>query len=236
MATEFLTYSESAKYLGVSERSVRTYVRKGFLTSKAASGVRGKCIPASEVEELRRLRTESNGTGPVSRQEILLMTAKIRRLEFSVQTLMRLLDASTAPLSITPEYGKELHTACCAQLRLSKWTLEEVSPWVDVFLRVDEDDFSVISAATGDMRPWVPFLRLCTAMSESAVAQPEYTSSLALQDVHRSLAEGRRRIRAAAIIFEGTNQTTDVHMLLKQEATISVVDALDAVLGVKKNK
>jgi len=236
MAAELLTYSEAAKHLGITERSVRTYVRKGFLSAKTISNARGKFIPAGEVEELRRLRTENNGAGPVSRQEILLMTARLRRLEFSVQTLLKLLDANTVPLSITTEYGKDLHTACCAQLRLSKWKLEEVEPWVDVFLRIDENDFAVIAAATGDSRPWAPLLRLCVAMSESVVGLAEYAVSLPLQDAHRSLAEGRRRLRAAAVTYEGLRGHVDIHSMLRQEPAVSVVDALDAVLGVKKNK
>lgn len=234
MATEFLTYSESARYLGITERSVRTYVRRGFLSAKTVSGARGKFIPATEVEELRRLKTETGGTGPVSRQEILLMAAKIKKLEFSVQTLLTLLDATTAPLGITPEYGKDLHSACCAQLKVSGWELSEIRPWVEIFLRIDEGDFATLSSATSDPRPWVPFLRLCTAMSEAVVAKKEYSASLPLQEAHRSLAEGRRRLRAAAVIYEGSTGYGDAHLLLRQEGSVSVVDALDAVLGVKK--
>lgn len=234
MATEFFTYTEAAKYLGVSERSVRTYVKGGFLTAKSMTGERGKFIPVTEIEELRRLRIETNGAGPVSRQEILLMATKINRLEFSVQTLLKLLDANIAPLGITPEYGKDLHTACCAQLKVSGWEPAEIAPWVEIFLRIDEKDFSTIAASTGDVRPWVPFLRLCTAMGEAVVAKKEYASSLLLQESHRSLAEGRRRLRASSVLYEGSNGYGDIHMLLRQEATVSVVDALDAVLGVKK--
>lgn len=234
MAVELLSYAEAAKYLEITERSVRTYVRKGFLSAKTVSNARGKFIPAGEVEELRRLRTENSGAGPISRQEVLLMAARLRRLEFSVQTLLKLLDANTVPLSITPEYGKELHTACCAQLRFSKWKPSEVEPWVDVFLRIDENDFSVIAASTGDARPWAPFLRLCVAMSEAVVAAPEYVASLPLQDIHRSLAESRRRLRAAAVTYEGLTMHIDIHAMLRQEPTVSVIDALDAVLGIKK--
>ena len=234
MAVELLTYAEAARSLGITERSIRTYVRRGFLSTKAMSNARGKFIPAGEVEELRRSRTESNGSGPVSRQEILLMASRLRRLEFSVQTLLKLLDANTVPLSITPEYGKELHAACCAQMRLAKWELEEIAPWVDIFLRMDEHDFSVLSTATGDARPWVPFLRLCNAMSEEVAGQRDYASSVPLQETHRSLAEGRRRLRASAMLYEGAAAHGDTHALLRQDASVSVIDALDAVLGVKK--
>lgn len=235
MSTDLMTYAAAAKHLGITERSVRNYVRRGFLQAKGISGERGKFLSPREVEELRVLRVEQTSSGPVSRQEILLLCAKVKRLEHSMATVLRLLDAKDLPLSMTDSYAKELHAACLLQLERSNWAVEELLPWTEIFLRVDEDDLETLSAATGDNSPWVAFLRVCQAMTVDVVANSSYATSLDLQDVHRSLAEGRRRLRAAALIFESRRRhAPEIEKLLMGEATLSVVDALDSVLSIKK--
>jgi hypothetical protein len=231
MSTDLLTYAEAGRHIGLTERSIRNYIRRGFLSSKSKPGCRTKYVSAAEVEELRALKSEQEGR-PVSRQEILLLSAKIAKLEYAVQTLLTLLDAKTVPLGISAEYGKQLYQTAVEQLRRTGWTLEELEPWVEVFLRIDENDFAVLRECANTRTPWVPFIRLCVAMTDSVVADPAYATSLALQNTHRQLAEARRRMRAAAIIFEGQQGTP--LSLLSETPSVSVVDALDSVLGIKK--
>ena len=235
MSTDRMTYATAAKHLGITERSVRNYVRRGFLQAKSISGIRGKFLLPEEVEELRVLRAEQQGAGPVSRQEVLLLSSKIKRLEYSVATVLHLLDAKDAPLCMTPAYAKELHAACLLQVQRTGWSAEELSPWTEVFLRVDEDDLETIAAATGDSKPWVLLLRICLAMTTSAVSSKEYSTSVTLQDLHRSLSEGRRRMRAAAVVFEGRrSHAPEIARLIEKDAPLSVVDVLDRVLSIKK--
>lgn len=235
MSTDLMTYAAAAKHLGITERSVRNYVRRGFLQAKGISGSRGKFLSPAEVEELRVLRTEQNGAGPVSRQEILLLSSKLKRLEYSMATVLRLLDAKDLPLGMTTAYAKDLHAACLLQLGRTGWTVEELSPWTEIFLRTDEDDLATLASATGDSKPWVLLLRICLSMTTDIIENKDYTYSLALQDIHRSLSEGRRRLRAAGIVFEGRrSHSPEIERLLRDEAPMSVVDVLDRVLSVKK--
>lgn len=231
MSTDLLTYAEAGRHIGITERSIRNYVRRGFLSAKTKPGSRSKYVSAAEVEELRTLKSEQAGR-PVSRQEILLLSAKLSKLEYVVQTLLTLLDAKTVPLGISEEYGKQLLLAATEQLRRTNWEVEEIAPWLEVFLRIDEEDFSVLRRCTESQTPWVPFIRLCVSMTESVVATPAYSTSLSLQNTHRQLAEARRRLRASAIIFEG--QHNPHAALLADIPSVSVVDALDTVLGIKK--
>lgn len=231
MSTDLLTYAEAGRHIGITERSIRNYVRRGFLTARTKAGSRSKYVAAAEVEELRLLRNEQAGR-PVSRQEIMLLSAKVAKLEYTVQTLLMLLDAKTAPLGISAEYAAELYQTVLAQLKRSKWSEDEITPWADIFLRIAEDDFTLLKQVSADPRPWSPFLRLCAAMTTSIVADPAYNSSLVLQDLHRTLAEARRRLRAAAVIFEGQHNTHGALRVVENATT--VVDALDSVLGIKK--
>lgn len=235
MSTDLMTYAAAAKHLGITERSVRNYVRRGFLQAKGISGTRGKFLSPAEVEELRVLRTEQSGTGPVSRQEILLLSSKVKRLEYGLATVLRLLDAKDLPLGMTPAYAKELHAACLLQLGRSGWSAEEIAPWTEVFLRTDEDDLETLVSATGDHKPWVVLLRVCQTMTTDVVNNGSYSTSLGLQDMHRALAEGRRRLRASALVFEGRrSHGPEIERLLLSDAPMSVVDVLDRVLSIKK--
>lgn len=234
MSTDLMTYAAAAKHLGITERSVRNYVRRGFLQTKSISGTRGKFLSPSEVEELRVLKTEHAAAGPVSRQEILLLVSKVKRLEYGMATVLRLLDAKDAPLCITPEYAQELHAASLLQLNRAGWSVEELEPWTEIFLRIDEDDLETIASATKDHKPWVLLLKVCQTMTTDVVNNNTYASSLGLQDVHRALAEGRRRMRAASLVFEARRSHSPEIDGLLRDAPMSVVDVLDRVLSIKK--
>lgn len=229
MSTTILTYKEAANHVGLTERSIRNYVRRGFLTPQRVSGSRQKFLLAADVEELRTLRQEQAGK-PVSRQEILLLNSRVAKLEYALQTVLTLLDAKTVPLGITAEYGEQLYRAAIDQLKLTAWSVDEILPWVDIFLRIDEHDFIVIRDATKVAVPWTPFIRLCVGMAESVVRAKNYETSLVAQDCHRQLAESRRRLRAAIVVYDGLHNGTSG----LPAQTTSVVDALDSVLGIKK--
>jgi hypothetical protein len=127
------------------------------------------------------------------------------------------LDAKDLPLGMTTAYAKDLHAACLLQLGRTGWTVEELSPWTEIFLRADEDDLETLVAATSDPKPWVVLLRICLLMTTDVVSNSSYVSSTDLQDIHRSLAEGRRRLRAAAVVFESRrNHAPELAKLLAE--------------------
>lgn len=230
-SVEALSYEEAARHLGVSARTVRNYVRSGLLTAR--SNGRRKFLPANEVESLR---TELQTIGqPLRRSEVIELRARLLRVEAHVDVLLRILDARMEPLRMGAAYGKELYEAAVGQLRRAKWDLSEIVPWLEVFLRVDEEDFETISKATDDPRPWKTLLRLCLAMSAAIVATPEYSTSLEHQSAHRQLAEGRRRLRIAALchleLHGSTDQDVRTHLL--SDVPLTVRDTIERALRKK---
>jgi excisionase family DNA binding protein len=201
MAQKGMSIKEAAARMGVSDRTLRTYIRKGYLSTTKIRGDRKLYLDPLEVEEFRRDKEEARGKSIVTKAEFLLMRASIRRLQAQMGVVLRILDAKNDPLRFSLEYSRDLFAVCLAQLHNSAWSVEELEPWVEVFLRMDELDIETIARATKEERPWKPFLQLCVSMSAYVGAHAEYPNSLELQSMHRELAEGRRRLRVSALVY-----------------------------------
>lgn len=192
-----MTVQEAARFLNVTERTIRNYTKKGLL-SKEKSGRETRL----RAEEVASLKEDMESAAPiVTREEILRHRAKIRRLESHMEVVLRMLDAKDAPLGMSIAYSAELYQFACSHLKKSSWEVAEMSPWTEIFDRLSEDDLETISKATDDPHPWRTFLKLCTSMMAFVVAKPEYTTSLDLQGLHRTLASSRRKLRVSAFIY-----------------------------------
>jgi excisionase family DNA binding protein len=208
MSTDLLTIEEAAKHLGVSDRTVRKFIADGYLSTKRDTGSRRKWLLPAEVEELRKDRIDFREGARLTRKEFMKLRARLQRLEGHMEVVLRMLDSKSEPLRMDRAYAKSLHEACLGQLQRAKWDESELSSWSQIFLRVTEEDFKSLRDATEDPKPWVPFLRLCLAMTASVVANDRYATSMDLQGVHRELAEARRRMRVSAMcyadLYDGT--------------------------------
>ena len=217
----------------MSSRTLRTYVRQGFLGTTQGVGNR-KWLDPVEVETFRRERADSVGR-VFDKREFLEMRARILRLEQEVGVLTRILDTRDQPLRMSPTYAKDIHQACTAQLSSGRFSPVEMEAWSEVFLRIDEQDFETISLATADRKPWVPYLRLCVAMTAAVVADTTYSTSLDLQALHKKLAEARRRLRVSGLCHLELSGSADSdvrrHLLASNPA--SVLDSLEAILKKK---
>lgn len=231
MTQTLYTIEDAARHLGVTTKTVRNIIKAGHLTVIRKERDRRKYLDPAETEELRLAR-EAGDKVVVSREEFAVLRAQVRRLQATVEVLLRVLDVKDNPLGVTREYAEKLYSLCLEQLRVGAWRVEDIQPWVEVFLRLNEDDLSVISEVTSDTKPWIPFLRLITAMSAWAVGSRDYAASLELQSLHKQLAESRRRLRAAAIIFAELKGTTDPSLDKYKEYQIpsSIGDMLEGIL------
>lgn len=234
MSTARLTLQETARHLGCSERTVRSYSRQGLLTQVRVPGDRRRFYDPAEVEELRA--AAARGRTAVSHTEFAAMRAQVRRLQATLDVVLRILDTRNEPLGVTAEYAVELLALALDQLRRGRWAPAEIETWSEVFLRLDENDFSVIAAAAADGRPWLPFLRLCTAMSAALPEHPDYKTSLDLQALHKKTAEGRRRLRTSAVIYCELRGATEPELSRFAEYQIpsSVEDLLAPMLRKKR--
>lgn len=228
----WLTLEEAGQQLDVTERTVREWIKAGFLSSSRRAGSRKTWLKAEEVEQFRQDRETSRNGAVITREEFLRLKTKLRRLESEMQVVLRILDAKDDPLRMTPEYARELFEVCLAQKKVGAWSLTEITPWLEVFLRIDESDFEVMAGAVAISKPWKPFLQLCTSMTAFVVNRPEYETSLELQGLHRQLVEGRRRLRVAALIYSEmfSGLDADIQTYVLGDSPKSLRDSLTMAL------
>ena len=206
MSEQNLTLEEAASVLQVTPRTLRTYIKQGALHATRIPGSKRKVIAAADVYALREAK---QGTALNVQKTLALLQAKIQRLEARCSVLERILDAKDAPLAVDAAYGAKLYSLCAQQLAVSGWSTEEMSGWAEVFLRLQEEDLKVLNEATDDPKPWLPFLRLSVRMIHFVLSASRYKESLELQQLHLSLAEGRRRLRTAAVIYAESRGIAD---------------------------
>ena len=235
MTTTMYTIAEAARHIGVTDRTIRNLIRAGHLTVHRRDRDRRKYCDPAEVEELRVERDAGNRT-VVSREDFGILRGQVRRLQATMDAVLRILNSQDAPLSMTPEYAEKVYVLCLAQLREGGWTPEEMEAWLEIFLRMSEDDIRQMHLATHDSKPWIHFLKLVSSMTAWVVGSNDYKTSLELQSLHMKLAEARRRLRTSAVIYVETYGGTDPALDKYKDMTIpsSITELLEGALRRKK--
>ncbi len=202
MSNTHMTVEEAARHLGVSHRTVRSYIARDLLPTVRVAGSRRKWLLPDAVEELCK---DQCGASPSSigdvRRELLEARASLRRLRAEMDVVLRMLDVHESPLNLDATSAQKLHDTAIEDLRATSWTLDEMSQWAEVLLRLNEEDLRAV-AATTRTRPWSPFLRLCVDMIVYASSHPSYKTDTEMQGMHRKLTEARRRLRVAALCYD----------------------------------
>jgi len=232
MSTQLITIEEAATHLGVSDRTVRTYIAQNLLSTRTRPGSRRKWLNPLEVEELRTDLIDGNDKR-ITSKDLAKLRGRVRRLEAELDVVLRMLDARAEPLGITVVHAEAFYSACVAELKRTGWELPEIENWVDVFMRISEDDFKVMLDHTGDARPWVPFLRLCISMTAFLSTNSEYTTNVEMQSLHRQLAEARRRLRISAMCcadLYSVSLDSEIRRSILADSPRSVQDSLSQVV------
>jgi hypothetical protein len=208
MATPLFTIQQAAEHLGVSTRTLTTYMASGHLSVYRKKGSSRKYLDPQQVEELRSAKVEGEKT-TVRRAEFVLLRAQVARLRENMEVVLRVLDARGSPIRMTAEYAKQVYLLASSQLRQGGWTDAELKSWAEIFMRIDEADLEKMAKAVEDKKPYVVLLRLASAMIASVMARKDYPTDLDTQSLHRVLEEGRKRLRGASVIFAELSSYVD---------------------------
>ena len=192
-----MTVEEAARVLSKSDRTIRNYIKNGQLSS-----IRKGRTRLLDPEEVHELHTE--GALPrISMSEIRTMRAQIRRLEAEMAVVQHVLDLKNESLGVTEEYAKGLMDAATEQFGrpAGSYTIREYESWANIFARMDENDIQRLCVAVQNPDAWKLFLRLSARMVSEVTLSADYASSLALQQVHRLLADAKRRFRISCFVY-----------------------------------
>ena len=216
-----ITIDEAARYLGVTTRTISTYISQGLLSYHKKQGSNKKYITVSDVHDFKVAKENDE----FSTKKFRELQARVRKLEAQIDVLMRILDTKQLPLGLTEDECVELFTAAEASAN-ERLTVDHVDAWLPVLLRIDENDLSTIEKNIKTARPWVPFLDLCLSLIVFVTSHKEYNMSLELQASHKELAEARRRLRLSALLYleaKGPSIEVDKLALGAPDTTVEIV-------------
>ena len=197
-----MSIAEAARVLGKTERTIRNYIKTAQLTS--ARRGRSRFLDPEEVQELLVEEDSSR----VTAAEMRALRATVRRLEAHINVIQQMLDLKNEPLGMTDEYARSLLSAALEQYGRphGSYTIKELEAWASIFARMDESDLQTLCAATS-ATSWKTLLRLSSRMVSEVASREDYKTSLDAQQVHRLLADGRRRLKISIFIYlEMTSQ------------------------------
>ena len=225
-----MTAQEAARHLQCCARTVARYASDGLLT-KVKYGRRIMYRPL-EVEELRRDRTSHTPRTRGSRKEILELRAQVRKLQAEMEVVLRILDARVTPLNLTATTARQLHESAAQTLGRTSFSLEELEAWAEIFMSLTEESFHIMAEAVEDGRACVLLMKLCIAQVAHVATREDYETSLRVQKVHRTLVEGRRRLRVSALCYtEMYGVIRDPHLQPPTNTPRSIHDELTGMMG-----
>lgn len=209
---EFCTLDEAMKRLGRSKRSIHYYVRDGLLTKEVRSGE-----IVLRKEDVEQLAIELGTDQPaMNRKSFLLLSAKVRRLEMDMAVVKRALNVQTEPLRPSNEEALTLHRSASAALTIDRWNTDQAMMWAGVFDRLDEIALEAVGDATSNTRPWEIFYTLCLRLLKACSYQPDFKTSLELQQVNQALIESRKKLRAIIVMWTEMGRGTIPPGVLKR--------------------
>ncbi len=157
---DWISTSRAADALGVTERSIRSYIRKGQLASRK-DGVH-TLVSRADVKALTEAKKRGLGRS-YNAMTIAKMDAKLQIMEKQLETVMRMLDIRYEPLSLSDEDFGSLYMMAEHYLK-TPWAPHEETMWCDVFVRFRVEDMEKLAEVVGDPDPWRPFYALAKAM------------------------------------------------------------------------
>jgi len=226
-----LTKKEAATLLGVSVRTVETYIGRSMLT-RFTQG-RYTMLLRDEVMELAADRDAHTGS-LLNRKTLLDLQRRVLRLESNLRLLTEIHEITLPPLQLDAE-------ECVAMLEMANRatlhpSVEEAARWVELFPRLDETVFHAIHEATKEDTPELTFLKLCLELQALVRGQPDYKTDLDAQKLHSRLEFCRKHLRGAVIIYIETYRDEAIRDRFLALSTPNVDPKGDVLAIIRKNR
>lgn len=197
MDEKYLTLQEAAVALQVHKQTLSNYISRGVLKCHKKKGSNRKWVAKDDVLAFADARDNCDDFNV---RNFRILQGHVRRLESQVNSLCRLLDTESLPLGLDQGELFDFYTVIDELSNCIKIPIEAVRDLIPLLMRLEEDDLRVLEL-TGVASPWAAFITVARKSLKSIVGDPEYKRSIELQELHREMAECRRRVRQATYIY-----------------------------------
>ena len=159
-----LTLGQAAKLIGVSQRSVHRYIRKGYL--RRATKGRGSRVFEDDAERLRKTVEEPLPIS-INKFTFVELYEKVIWLERQMASVLHVLNLRQQPLQRTDAEMFALFKM--AERHLNEgWSPPDEPNWVEIFLQLKREHIEQIERTTNCEDPWLPLYQLAAAMHLAA--------------------------------------------------------------------
>jgi excisionase family DNA binding protein len=159
-STTFISKDEAADRLGVSDRTIYRYMKKGVLRTQQD----GRRIVVSEedVDALKRYNDEPSKFA-LSKPAIVGLFTRVEVLESHVSTMLRILNIQRAPLNWPDTQMLNCHEMV-KYYAVKGWPAPNEESFVDTFARFSQDDMEQLARVAKKQDAWIPWYKLACTM------------------------------------------------------------------------
>ena len=160
---EYLTIADTAKELGVTERTVRNYIRHGYL-STVRTKKNTQLVSRKDLRKMIEAKKGKRYNHGATINRVNLLEAEYAILRKQMNVLLRMNDMwdETESLNMKPRELAALHEQAYELLK-NTWSPADEEYWVEFFIRLKMHDLDAMSELVEE-HPWRPFYALCQAM------------------------------------------------------------------------
>lgn len=164
VGSTFLSKKDASVTLGVTERCIYNYIKRGYL--RPVKDGKRVGVRKEDVIEFQECMN-SDMPFPVNKITMSRLVGQIRKLQEEMDTVKRMLNLRRRSIDLT---GQELSSAyASAQYFIANGCPMGISePWSDFFVRLTEEDLSKMAKEKEDPHPWRVFYKLCNILMEVA--------------------------------------------------------------------
>jgi excisionase family DNA binding protein len=150
LGMDFFTYEEAAEALKVTTRTIKNYIKKGYLTRIKVQG-----LSRVTKESVQRKKLESGIEGPAFNR--FTMTAhdlSIKQLQERLALIEFILGIKDTRLNLNKVTASGLYNAAKGMIAKKHWEFSEIEYWCKIYAGLNEEDLTVISEVAVTSRPW----------------------------------------------------------------------------------
>lgn len=194
---ERMTPAEAAKRLHRSRRTVTTYIKSGVLRTYKDGN--SSFLLREDVEQLAL--ELGAGFPPMNRKTFYSLCAHVQRLEMDVAVLKKMAGVIDSPMRPSQEEAEGLFMAASKAAADGVWEEREVQMWADLYEKMDDVFFDILTERLGRADAWRPFYELCLAQAKQVSIAESYATSIQAQHLHDRLSVGLSRMRKVILVW-----------------------------------
>jgi excisionase family DNA binding protein len=186
---------DAAKKLGVSRTTLTKYTKTGILPHvKSGRAVK---YPLEAVEELKRDRDQGFSTDNL-RGEVATLKYRLNKMERLMRFIMFKLELQNIPVEFSE---KDLLFAYDMAKNTPAGDTAKAYKWMEIALTLSENEYSRLSALTGDPYPWRPFFNYADQLIAKIKNKRGYRSNPELQQLAQDIGLCQQEIRKCGLVM-----------------------------------